>query len=162
MKRSLLTIAAVFVTASFAAPIQAQTANAQNNVDYTSADAETLAAKPLLINLMGADRVLYDYVQAITTRNYSAAYNLHSSRYQAQVPYEEFVRMYENSISTASINSVELLSNFSNDSHKEFRLQLDVTYLKTLPAGNGRFPEFFILVAADNGQWRIDGMAPGP
>lgn len=166
MKRAIIITATLLLAASFVTPLKAQTLGSQNEgntVDGQVVEPEA-AQLPTQSNLGDASQVLYEYVQAIASRNYQAAYNLHSPGYRAQVPYEKFVQMYQDSVGTVNISSVELLPAFSNDYHKEFRVQIDATYIQNFPTANGRLPEFFILIPSANGasQWVIDGMAPGP
>lgn len=158
MKRSLLATTALLLITSFTAPLQAQTVNTQPSQSWEVAQQRTLSRNN------SAVRVLYDYFDAIASRNYELAYNLHSPEFRAQVSYDEFVQLYQNHIDSIRIQSVEPLPSFSNRNHQEFRLEFNASYLKPYPAGNGRFPEFFVLVPADNseGEWLIDGMAPGP
>jgi hypothetical protein len=157
MKRSLLATTALLLITSFAAPLQAQTVT-QAGESWEVAQQRTLSRNN------SAVRVLYDYFDAIASRNYQLAYNLHSPEFRAQVSYDEFVQMYQNHIGSIRIQSVEPLPSYSNPNHQEFRLEFNASYLKPYPAGNGRFPEFFVLVPAGNaeGEWLIDGMAPGP
>jgi hypothetical protein len=105
---------------------------------------------------------LYRYFNAIAAGDYQAAYELHTPQYQAAVPYEDFVRMYQEYIGSIRIRSVEALPGSSSD-RREFRLQLSISYLKPFPVGNGTFPELFVLTFPANGEgeWLIDGMAPG-
>lgn len=158
MKRSLLVTTALLLTTSFVAPLNAQTA------DTGLSGEREVAQQPASNSSANAARVLYAYFQAIADQNYQAAYNLHSPEYRAQVPYDVFVQMYQDHIQSISIQSVEPLPHFSNPNHQEFRVEFNVSYIKPFPAGNGRIPEFFVLVpqADDQAPWLIDGMAPGP
>lgn len=165
MKQAIIVTVTLILATSFVTPLNAQTVGRKN--DGTTIDREAVKQAAQLTNSTNredARTVLYEYIQAIASRNYQAAYNLHSSEYRAQVPYEKFVQMYQDSVSAASISSVELLPAFSNDYRQEFRVQIDATYIRNFPTANGRLPEFFILVPSSNGErhWVIDGMAPGP
>ncbi|HAZ49139.1 MAG TPA: hypothetical protein DDW76_12470 [Cyanobacteria bacterium UBA11369] len=156
MKRSLLTTTTLLVIASFAVPLPSQTAIAQPSQKQVQ---QRTAAN----TRSGAVGVLYRYFNAIATGNYQVAYDLHTPQYRAAVPYEEFVRMYQEYIGSISIRSVEPLSNGSTRDRREYRVQLNVSYIKPFPAGNGSFPELFVLTSPTNGEgeWLIDGMAPG-
>lgn len=156
MKRSLLTTTALILIASLAVPLTAQTVNAQ----FSNSQVEQQTASNTRSSAVG---VLYRYFNAIATGNYQIAYDLLTPEYRAAIPYEEFVRMYQDHIGSISIRSVEALSNGSSRDRREFRLQFNVSYIKPFPLGNGRVPELFVLTSPTNseGEWLIDGMAPG-
>jgi Domain of unknown function (DUF4829) len=157
MKSSLLLSTALLVATSLYMPSPAAAIDAPNST------MQELAQQPTPTPAPGAVRVLYDYFQAIAAGNYQTAYNLHTPEYRAQVPYDQFVQMYQGHIGSISIQSVEPLPT-SGKNRKEFRLEFNVSYIKPFPVGNGRVPEFFVLVppADAESEWLIDGMAPGP
>jgi hypothetical protein len=157
MKSSLLLTTALLLATSFSMPSTAQTIDAPVSTRHQVAQQPTATPTP------GAVRVLYEYFGAIAAGDYQTAYNLHTPEYRAQVPYDQFVQMYQGNIGSISIQSVEPLPTY-NKNHREFRLELNVSYIKPFPIGNGRVPEFFVLVPPANaeGEWLIDGMAPGP
>ncbi|GET36587.1 hypothetical protein [Microseira wollei] len=156
MKRSLLTTTTLLLIASFAIPLPSQTAIAQPSQKQVQQQTASNIRS-------GAVGVLYRYFNAIATGNYQVAYDLLTPQYQAAVPYEEFVRMYQDYIGSISIRSVEPLPNFPGGDRREYRLQFNVSYIKPFPVGNGTVPELFVLTAPTNseGEWLIDGMAPG-
>ena len=156
MKRSLLTTTTLLVIASFAVPLPSQTAIAQPSQKQVQ---QRTAAN----TRSGAVGVLYRYFNAIAAGDYQVAYDLLTPQYQAAVPYEEFVRMYQEYIASIRIRSVEALPNVSGGDRREYRLQFNVSYIKPFPLGNGRVPELFVLTSRANGEgeWLIDGMAPG-
>ncbi|MFB2976578.1 hypothetical protein [Microseira sp. BLCC-F43] len=156
MKPSLLTTTTLLLIASFAIQLPSQTAIAQPSQKQVQQQTASNTRS-------GAVGVLYRYFNAIATGNYQVAYDLLTPQYQAAVPYEEFVRMYQDYIGSIRIRSVEPLSNVPGGDRKEFRLQFNVSYIKPFPVGNGRVPELFVLTAPTNGEgeWLIDGMAPG-
>lgn len=156
MKRSLLATIIPLLIASLAVPLTTQTVNAQlNNSQVEQRTASNTRS--------GAVGVLYRYFNAIAAGDYQAAYDLHTPQYQAAVPYEDFVRMYQDYIGSIRLRSVEALPNGSSGDRREFRLQLNISYIKPFPLGNGTFPELFVLTSPANGEgeWLIDGMAPG-
>ncbi len=155
MKRSLLTTTTLLLIASFAAPIPSQTAIAQPSPKQVQRTASNTRSE--------AVRVLYRYFNAIATGNYQVAYELLTPQYRAAIPYEEFVRMYQENIGSISIRSVEALPNVAGGDRREYRLQFNVSYIKPFPLGNGTVPELFVLTNPANGEgeWLIDGMAPG-
>lgn len=156
MKRSLLTTTTLLLIASFAAQLPLQRAIAQPS----PTELQQRTASNTSSDAVG---VLYRYFNAIATGNYQVAYDLLTPQYRAAVSYEEFVRMYQDYIGSISIRSVEPLSNGSSRDRREFRLQFNVSYIKPFPLGNGTVPELFVLTSPSNGEgeWLIDGMAPG-
>ena len=155
MKRSLLTTTTLLLIASFAVALPSQTAIAQASQKQVQQTASNTRS--------GAVGVLYRYFNAIAAGDYQVAYDLLTPQYQAAVPYQEFVRMYQEYIASIRIRSVEALPNVSGGDRREYRLQFNVSYIKPFPLGNGRVPELFVLTSRANGEgeWLIDGMAPG-
>lgn len=155
MKRSLLTTTTLLLIASLAVPLTAQSVKAQQSPSQ-------MQQRTASNTRSGAVGVLYRYVNAIAAGDYQTAYELHTPQYQAAVPYDDFVRMYQDHIGSIRISSIEALPNVSSRDRREFRLQLNISYIKPFPVGDGRFPELFVVTSPGNGEseWLIDGMAP--